>query len=407
MKEHSNPLPRFVLAIPELLDHIVDDLSDSTVDLLACALVSKAWVPRAQFYLFRKIELLPPSKWEHTQVHVRLLEILRASLHLRSLVRHLSFSLSIRLLDCLEPIPFPNLEEIWVVCTTDQQMWRMDIKTNLRVRDIFMSISTLRRVKFSGAFNSISVFHRYFENCAADIQSLEMVEVYLADEEHQTPPDSSIPSRMQLLRLSVPQDCTAFDGWFLSPRCSFGFSRLKSLELPDLRWGPFQKILTPSLPSLEDLKLNDFSGDVDLDFGMLTALKRLDVDLYEPHLPRFLTALKSLPLHNSLQTLSLQFYCASAEHRNMLNAFDTEITNLVILHSLRRVEIHLAARQLISTQPVVDMPTFRSYFPSLTSKGWLVIYPPPVRNHITVISTDNDSDEEYTCRVSDSYAQPE
>ncbi|KAJ7019828.1 hypothetical protein C8F04DRAFT_326043 [Mycena alexandri] len=423
MKEQNpNSLPRFVLAIPELLDHIVDYLADSPEDLLACALVSKSWVPRAQFHLFRKVELLPPSKWNDTQVHVRLLEILRASRQLRSLVRYLSFSLSIRLLDCLDSIPLPNLEEISVECTDDQYIWCMDIKTSLRVRDIFMSIPTLSRVNFSGQFQSISIFHHYFENCAANIQSLELVDVYLVDEGHEIPPDpppSFIPSRMQLSRLSLPNDSPWIDAWILGPHCPFGFSQLKSLQLQDLQWEPFQRILTPSFPSLEDLKLNDFSGDVDLDFGMLTALKRLDVDTYEGHIPKLLTALSSLPLHNSLQTLSLRFYCATAEHQDIYNTFDTDITNLVIVHSLRRVEIHLSARQLMNTRPVVDMPTFQSYFPSLTSKGWLFIYrksfpvcapllihrfsAPPVYNQIT-----NDSDEEEYTRCGPSISiQPE
>ncbi|KAJ7019827.1 hypothetical protein C8F04DRAFT_1146458, partial [Mycena alexandri] len=344
MKEQNpTPLPRIVLAIPELLDHIVDYLADSSEDLLACALVSKSWVPRAQFYLFRKIELLPPNKWNDTQVHVRLLQILRAS--------------PFRLLDCLYSIPLPNLEEISVECTGDQYAWSMDIQTSLRVRDIFMSIPTLSRVNFSGKFRSISIFHHYFENCAANIQSLELVNVCLEDEEHETPPDpppSFIPSRMQL------------------------FSQLKSLQLQDLQWAQFQRLLAPSFPSLECLKLQDcvgnVDGNIDLDFGMLTALKRLDVDTYESRLPWVLATLGSLPLNNSLQTLSLRFHCVTAQHQDIFNTFDTDITNMDTVHSLRRVEMHLSAWQLINTQPVMDVPTFQSYFPSLTSKGRLFIY---------------------------------
>ncbi|KAJ6617669.1 hypothetical protein B0H10DRAFT_1298638 [Mycena sp. CBHHK59/15] len=53
----SHSAPPSVLAVQELLDQIINHLSESPKDLRACALVSKAWVSRAQHHIFSVITL--------------------------------------------------------------------------------------------------------------------------------------------------------------------------------------------------------------------------------------------------------------------------------------------------------------------------------------------------------------
>ena len=49
---------------PELLDHVVDNLSLTRDALKTCCLVSESWIPRARKHLFANIEFLTP---EHLQ----------------------------------------------------------------------------------------------------------------------------------------------------------------------------------------------------------------------------------------------------------------------------------------------------------------------------------------------------
>ncbi|KAJ7168483.1 hypothetical protein C8R46DRAFT_1217891 [Mycena filopes] len=380
MEKQNRPLSRFVLAIPEILDHVLDHLSDSRRDLLACALVSKLWVPRAQFHIFREIELLPPSRWDNSQPHVRLLEVLQleASRHLATLVRHVSFSLSPRLLECLASVDFPNLKEISVHCTDDQYSWRTDIATKQLVADLFMSLPTLLRVNLVGILNSISVFHAYFDNCAANIQSLNMqnVGVELSEEDQSLldPPASLIPARMALSHLSIPFDSTVLESWLFAARSPFNLSRLKTLQLDDAQWTKLRNSFASSCTSIEDLCLSDFSGEVAVDLGMLTALKKLDVETHQLHFPQLLAALERLPPHSVLQTLILRLYAVTPKDEGKFNVFDAKVASLGIAQSLRRVEIHLAARQYLRTDPILDIPTFESYLPFLASRGQLSIY---------------------------------
>jgi hypothetical protein len=109
------------------------------------------------------------------------------------------------------------------------------------------------------------------------------------------------------------------------------------------------------------------SGHVGLDLTVLTSLKRLDVDLYQLQLPEFLVVLGRLPPHHCLHTLGLLIYAVSTRDEKTFKSFDTSIAALDIASSLR-VEIHL------QSIPILDMSVFKSYFPTLTSKGQLFIY---------------------------------
>jgi hypothetical protein len=52
--------PFSVQLLPDVIDHIVDYLHDSPRDLRTCALISKAWLERSRFHLFRTIILNSP-----------------------------------------------------------------------------------------------------------------------------------------------------------------------------------------------------------------------------------------------------------------------------------------------------------------------------------------------------------
>ncbi|KAJ7928759.1 hypothetical protein B0H13DRAFT_1966080 [Mycena leptocephala] len=384
MEPPIHSLRSSVIAIPELLDHIIDYLSGSPVDLLSCAMVSKSWVRRAQFHLFSKIMFIPPN---HTSIFERLAKSLEVSPHLAHLIRHLSITLDIDLLEGVTRLILPSLEELAVDCTDDQYSFRQDVKTMFLVEAI-LRLPTIRCVTLSGLFNSISVIDTYFSNCSRGIQTLGLSQVYVdLTEASPDPPVSSFHPQIQLSHFIIPCDFSALEAWIFAPQCPFGFSRLKSIHISGDQWRPFQSILAPSFPSIEYLKLMDFSGHVGLDLTVLTSLKRLDVDLYQLQLPEFLVVLGRLPPHHCLHTLGLLIYAVSTRDEKTFKSFDTSIAALDIASSLR-VEIHL------QSIPILDMSVFKSYFPTLISKGQLFIHLPTPPD-ITYVG---DEEEGYTCR---------
>ncbi|KAJ7261729.1 hypothetical protein B0H12DRAFT_333601 [Mycena haematopus] len=385
---------RFVLAIPELLDHTIDFLSGSRLDLFSCALVSKSWVPRAQFHIFGKITLLPPND---TELLLLLTKILEVSPHLAHFIRHLSISLNMRLLKGVVGMMLPRLEELYVKCTGNQYGCRADFETKFLVQSL-LRLPTIRSVELEGLFNSMSVIHAYFDDCSQDIQRLRLWDVYVDP----SPPKASDPdlpisafveSKIQLSQIIFPAlHFRVLDAWINGPHCPFGFHHLRSIHIGADRWRSFQSLLAPCLPSIEYLKLIEFSSHSDLDLGGLTELKWLDVDLDQDwHLPDLLAVLKRLPPTNCLQTMGLLRHTISAEDETIFKDLDAAITALDVLHSLRRVEMDVAV-----FRPGFDMATFLSYFPTLTSKGYLFVHL-PVRTPPEIIYVyDSDTQDSQT-----------
>ncbi|KAJ7769016.1 hypothetical protein B0H14DRAFT_2967927, partial [Mycena olivaceomarginata] len=217
---------------------------------------------------------------------------LEASPHLAHHIRHLKSSLNIHLLR--------GVMGISPCCTKTQHEGHADIETKLLVQSL-LCLPTIRRVVLEGWFSSISVIHTYFDDCIQGIRNLELLDIYAPDSD----PDPTLASAFAHLK-----DCQALDKWITGPQTSTWLER----------WQTFRKVLSPSLQSIQYLKLLDFSGDVDW----------LDLDLDQDwELSGLLAVLRRLPSNSCLHTLGLLRYS-----------------------------------------------TIRSYFPILASKGWLFVYFP-------------------------------
>ncbi|KAJ6512968.1 hypothetical protein C8R45DRAFT_330932 [Mycena sanguinolenta] len=389
------PIPRSVLAIPELLDQTIDFLSRSRVDLHSCALVSKSWAPRAQFHIFQKIILLPPNDMKLLR---RLRKTLEVSPHLAHFIRHLSISLNIHLLESVARMILPRLEELCVQCTLPQYRCFGDTKTRFLVQSL-LRLPSIRRVELCGSFTSMSVIHAYFDKCA-DIQLLGLRNAHverpgldledLEGASNSDPPISPlVESKIQLSEFIFPaMECQALDAWILGPHCPFGFCHLQSIHIGAERWRAFQSFLGPCLGSIEYLKLLEFCDHGGLDLSGLSKLKRLDVDLDQDwRFPDLLAVLERLPPNNSLETMRLLRYSVSAEDETIFKDFDATITALDVMHSLRCVEIDIDV-----LRPGLDLATFMSYFPTLVSKAQLSIRAPVKISPEIIYVSDSESE---------------
>ncbi|KAF7374612.1 hypothetical protein MSAN_00345800 [Mycena sanguinolenta] len=372
-------LAHSLFAIPELLDHTIDILSESLVDLHSCALVSKSWVPRAQFHIFEKIILWRfDSVSDDMKLLRRLMKILEVSPHLAHFIRHLSISLNIDLLEGIVGMTLPRLEELYVECTFYQYRGLDDMTTRFHVQSLLRR-PTVRSVELYGAFTSISVIRAYFDNCT-HIQRLGLISAHVVGTENMEDLEASNPnpalgaSKIQLSHITFPaRSSEELDAWIVGPHCPFGFQRLRSVHIPEPRWRLFRSLLAPGLGSIEYLKLLnlDDRGDRVLDLSGFTNLKQLDVHVGASlPLPNLIAALQSLPPNNSLQTMGLLQHFVFAGDEKVFKDFDTIIPTLDAMHSLRRVEIYI--RRGLRSE--LDVECFRSYFPTLASKGYLFIH---------------------------------
>ncbi|KAF7374631.1 hypothetical protein MSAN_00347900 [Mycena sanguinolenta] len=395
----SRPLAHSTLAIPELLDQIVDFLSGSRVDLHSCALVSKSWVPCAQFHIFGKIILLPPNDMK---LLCRLRKTLEVSPHLAHFIRRLSVSLNVDLLESVAGMMLPRLQELRVRCTFPQYHYFGDTKTRFLVQSL-LRIPGIRRVDLCGSFTSMSVIHAYFDNCA-HIQVLGLMNAHvehpgldsqdskdLAEASNSDSPISALAvSKIQLSEFIFPaMECQALDAWIVGPHFPFGFHRLQRIHIAAERWRSFQSFLAPYLGSIEYLKLLEFCDHCGLDFSGLSKLKRLDVDLDQDwHLPDLLAVLGRLPPNNGLETMGLLRYSVSAEDETIFKDFDATITALDVMHSLHRVEIDIDV-----LRPGLDLATFMSYFPTLVSKDQLLVHVPFKPSPEIIDVSDSESED--------------
>ncbi|KAF7374629.1 hypothetical protein MSAN_00347700 [Mycena sanguinolenta] len=386
-------LARSVLAIPELLDHTIDFLSGSLEDLHSCALVSKSWVSRTQFHIFRKIFLLPTYYDDNIKLLCLLTKTLEASPHLAQCIRHLSVSLHIELLENIAKMihTLPRLEELYVQCTYEQYSSRADLETKFLVQSL-LRLPTIRGVELEGPFNSMSVIHTYFDNCTQNIQSLGLWHVHVdsAGPEETSgadPPISGLgASKIQLARIVFPLESSQIlDAWISGPHYPFGFHHLQRIHIAAKRWRLFQSFLAPCTVSIEYLKLLHFSDHSSLDLNGFTKLTWLDIEVDEDwHPSDLLAVLERLPPNNCLETIRLFKYSVSAEDETTFRDFDATITALDVMHSLRRLEIDIAV-----LRPELDITTFRSYFPTLASKDYLFTHLSPKY----ISGSDTDSGE--------------
>ncbi|KAJ7364363.1 hypothetical protein DFH08DRAFT_839143 [Mycena albidolilacea] len=364
--------PNPVLAIPECLEHTIHHVSGSRAsrtDLLSCALVSKSWVLPAQSRLFKKITLdRDPQK------AVVVCDLLKRSLgaapHLAHFIQHLQISLNIDVLKAITEMALPNLEELSVLCTDAQYRCRAEIETRFLMQSL-LRLPTIRRVLVSGIFHSVSIIQTYFENCAPGIRSLELdafVQPNLVDSDLPASALAHVASKIQLDRFILSSPCEGLDAWIFDSHCPFGFACLRTLHIGVEVWPSLQSILAPSLPSIEELRIVEFSNEVDMDLSGLTALKRLEFQqIYENwNLPDLLTVLQSLPSTHRVHTLGLWNYSVSAGDERKFKDFDAAIASMDTMHSLRRVEIHILETEW-------DSAAFESCFPALSSKGYLYL----------------------------------
>ncbi|KAJ7258223.1 hypothetical protein C8J57DRAFT_534061 [Mycena rebaudengoi] len=263
----------FVFSVTELRDITIDFVAEASpryhpkrYDLRHCALVAKAWAPRAQGHLFSSLNF----SWNETENGPvpklrRLLKILETSPHLTGYIRHLTVNAGPEILSLLTQIQFNNLEHFSLGATGANKM-RHTSGVIGPVQNILRQ-PNLRLVELMGPYESFSVISQYFQNCSPTVRHLRLAEVTATD-------TASIPSDLPLRRilLSHLSMSQTDGGWLRSSGCPFAFDNLTDLRIGDGAWPLSQHMLAPAFNSIQNLDIVNYNGSYPLKIAHLPSL---------------------------------------------------------------------------------------------------------------------------------------
>jgi hypothetical protein len=165
--ERLNPL-----SVPELLEMCLGLLQDAHHDLIACALVSRAWAAAAQPHLFRAVsmssskELLGPTSRLQTTS-------LQTSPHLIRYIHRLRIVSDVLCpSDSLSPIwnfPWTHLTYVYIIETFTSLPYALAIQQ-------LLSLPTLQSVRLQLPFGSSegAVFQRIWERCSPSVVHIRL-----------------------------------------------------------------------------------------------------------------------------------------------------------------------------------------------------------------------------------------
>ncbi|KAF8178969.1 hypothetical protein K438DRAFT_1769108 [Mycena galopus ATCC 62051] len=161
--------------IQELVDSIIECLSQSSADLHSCALVSKSWVTKAQSHIFWTVSFSTNDGVEKYERCLMGLQKLQTYPHLSRFVRHIIISVvNSHRLAPVSSMTFPSLQEI----TLQSGSYRYDLERLIPMMmetvptiQAYLRSPSVKRVNFNGYF-TIAVLDSYFDDCSSNITSL-------------------------------------------------------------------------------------------------------------------------------------------------------------------------------------------------------------------------------------------
>ncbi|KAJ7495535.1 hypothetical protein FB451DRAFT_1387558 [Mycena latifolia] len=346
MEDPSNPL-----CLPELADQCLDFLPDSSPDLLACALVSRAWTGAAQRRLF---ETLSFSLKDQEHMWDGMQEIFRISPHLIPYVRRIDINadrISIETLSAVCNIPFTQLAHVAIF-----HISVLSLPMALAFQRL-LSLPALRYVSVNSIFTDPVMFFKIWDGCSASIRHLELSRSppnYIPTEFYH-PPDS--PIRLESLRTTGESAA-----WLTHAACPFDLSRLKLLSIfnhTEIGWEALA-----SANAQQTIEAFDFVALAPHPFNLssLPRLSFLRISVqYPAQLPFVIRTLSTIPPANRIRKIVL---CCRSDvlsdrlvNSGALGQLDFTLSN-VLSPEICTVDFEMDAEVYILRTP--DFPRLRA-----------------------------------------------
>ncbi|KAJ7495531.1 hypothetical protein FB451DRAFT_1550903 [Mycena latifolia] len=318
MEDPSNPL-----CLPELVHHCLEFLPESSPDLPACALVSRAWTGAAQRRLFETLSFSLKDqeyRWDEMQ------DMFRSSPHLIPYVRRIDINadrLSIETLSAVCNIAFTHLAHVSIF-----HISVLSLPMALAFQRL-LSLPTLRYVSVNSIFTDPVMFFKMWDGCSAGIRHLELSRSppdYIPTEFYH-PPDS--PISLESLRTTGESAA-----WLTHAACPFDLSRMKLLSISnhtEIGWEALA-----SANAQQTIEAFDFVALAPHPFNLssLPRLNFLRVSVpYPAQLPVVIRTLSTIPPANRIRKIVL---CCRSDvlsdrlaNSGVLSQLDSTLSNVL------------------------------------------------------------------------------
>ncbi|KAJ7495408.1 hypothetical protein FB451DRAFT_1214051, partial [Mycena latifolia] len=286
----------------ELVDHIIDFLSDSSTDLKACALVSHTFVYAAQSHIFNEISIgfgaSTPAQFH--SLWSRLQATLHVSPHLVQHIRRLRLQprrISPETLSAICNFPFTHLQTL--LCAN----FNLLPASAIALQQLF-SLPSLRSVEIVCRVGQPSDFLQIWDRFSPNVTHLDLTCYHITTEAfHVVPHHCTAPIRLNSLRIAAAEGVR---DWVNHPLCPFDFSSVTGLSVftctDVLQWPKF----LPLVPTISVLSFYASVNKPAIDLSAFLNLTLLRIGLYPPDAwPNARQTLSTIPPSNRIRKIVL------------------------------------------------------------------------------------------------------
>ncbi|KAK7053574.1 hypothetical protein R3P38DRAFT_1461635 [Favolaschia claudopus] len=290
------------LRIQELVNHCIDHLADSPIDLLNCSLVARSWLTAAQSNLFRAPLSINKARFVTKRTVLRLYRSLKSSPHLLTHVRELDLDtvhVPRKVLEQLSSLPFTNLR-VLCLCVSGREASPSDAVLRLT------SLPSLRylRIRESGdQALALSASIQILEHCSPYLEHLDFFSSGMSavqiGEKHAR---KLMPIKLKSARLFVGEQAEHPDS--LRSLYPLDLSQIKALANvagPSVPWHPIPKA------TLEVLELFfwDALSSIPCDISAYPALQTLRLAVEDVSIPTVALLISSISSSQKIRTILL------------------------------------------------------------------------------------------------------
>ncbi|KAJ6525912.1 hypothetical protein DFH09DRAFT_1188174 [Mycena vulgaris] len=314
----------------ELVNHIIDFLDDSPTDLMACALVSRAFVHAAQSYIFEELSFgdYGPPRNKNTILWSRCQETLHTSPHLVQHIHRLTIHprpISLETVSAICNFPFTHLKEVYIC------HFILSPSFAIALQQLF-SLPTLRFVSLEGWYGDPSTFMQIWERCAPGIKHLGLRFSPTSTEAFQ-PTSHRWPAPIRLDSLQIMHRMIGLLDWMDHAFCPFDFSGLKVLSISSHAEVLRSSMIAPYLRTLEALDFTASTYDdsmIDLSTFPCLVVLRISIHHGEFVWPMVLDTLSTILPSNSIRKIVIG---GIFEDKIAAEELDSRLSSLPIHHS--------------------------------------------------------------------------
>ncbi|KAJ7496538.1 hypothetical protein FB451DRAFT_1549643 [Mycena latifolia] len=390
------------LPVQEVWDQIIDHLRGYR-DLRSCALVSRAFTPRAQYHLFYNIVFQRPqagsdsfSPYDEVAFCRRLVSILAVSSHLKPHIRCIRIPFCTDILACVDGMRLPRLREIsFIECPSTHVASTADpFSTTLDLAHGLIALPSIRSVEIDVEewptaaaeqwfLNSVGprfvsrAMARLFQKSTPHIEALVVRFAANSDELHEDSATHELAlnactneATIKILGIWFSPEMEEF---FAHPECPFDFSQLADVEIVHSMTPAIGKALEHGRFTIQRLKCWTKDLARGLRLQRFPSLTRFEIVAHAVDFPDITDAISNVS-GKCIETIIVRIIHHGGRfiEQSETGPFDT-ILSSPLMPALQKVEISFMPMDKTQEDYCSKRDILHSAFPKLYARGLLEV----------------------------------